>query len=151
MTPFSSSKTSIQEEYDQKWCLAAISDELVISMLDTKIAFCMINSNQKSSLMSDYKKVEEVYRCNTGNGVPRRLYEEQVRYKMYRIPVFRPPPVFVIYLKHLDDRLKTELANLDREAKAYVMKEAIGRIFEQIDKRFFLLSVKPLLKWRLEN
>jgi hypothetical protein len=69
---------------------------------------------------------------------------------MYRIPVFRPPPVFVIYLKHLDNRLKKELATLDKESKDYVIKEAICRIFEQIDKRFFLLSVKSLLKWRLE-
>ena len=87
---------------------------------------------------------------NLGRGVLRRLYEEQARYKMYRIPVFRPPPVFVVYLKHLDDRLKQELSNLDSELKDYVMKEAIGRIFEQVDSRFFLLSVKPLLHWRLE-
>jgi hypothetical protein len=52
---------------------------------------------------------------------------------MYRIPVFRPPPVFVV-------------------SKDFVMKEAIGRICEQVDKRFFLLSVKPLLlKWRLDS
>jgi len=70
---------------------------------------------------------------------------------MYRIPVFRPPPIFIVYLKHLDDRLKKELANLDRETKDFVMREAIGRIYEQVNKQFFLLSVKPLLKWRLEN
>jgi hypothetical protein len=70
---------------------------------------------------------------------------------MYRIPAFRLLPVFVVYLKHLDDRLKRELANLDRESKDYVVREAISRIFEQVDKRFFLLSVKPLLKWKLER
>jgi hypothetical protein len=128
--------------------LAAISDDLTFSLLDTKAVFCMINSNQK---MSDPGDAEEVHRYNTGTGVLRRFYEEQARYKMYRIPVFRPPPAFVVYLKHLDDRLKNELANLDRESKDFVMKEAISRICEQVDKRFFLLSVKPLLKWRLEN
>ncbi|HEU4447658.1 MAG TPA: hypothetical protein VFR94_23490 [Nitrososphaeraceae archaeon] len=51
----------------------------------------------------------------------------------------------------MDDRLKRELANLDRESKDYVTKEAVGRIFELVDKRFFLLTVKPLLKWRLES
>jgi len=106
----------------------------------------MINSNQRT-----FSKSEEAYRCNTGSGVLRRLYEEQARYKMYRIPVFRPPPIFIVYLKHLDDRLKKELANLDRESKDFVMREAIGRIYEQVNKQFFLLSVKPLLKWRLEN
>jgi hypothetical protein len=151
MAVLSSSPNPIHEEEAQKcWSLAAISDELYISMLGTKVAFCMINSNQKSSLMSG-KEAEEAYRCSTGCPVLRRLYEEQARYRMYRIPVLHPPPAFVVYLKHLDDRLKKELANLDRETKDFVMKDAIGRICEQVDKRFFLLSVKPLLKWRLES
>jgi hypothetical protein len=128
------------------WSLAAIIDELAISLLDTKVAFCMINSNQKMNVNS-----EEAYGCNIGTGVLRRLYEEQARYKMYRVPVFRPPPVFAVYLKHLDDRLKKELANLDKESKDFVMRDAIGRICEQVNKQFFLLSVKPLLKWRLQN
>jgi hypothetical protein len=148
----STPQSSIQEEERQIcWSFAAISDELFISMLDTKAAFCMINSNRKISSMPDHNDGEKVYRCNTGSGVLRRLYEEQARYKMFRIPVLRPPSIFVVYLKHLDDRLKNELASLDRESKDYVMKEAIGRLFENIDKRFFLLSVKPLLKWRLEK
>ena len=88
---------------------------------------------------------------NLGRGVLRRVYEEQARYKMYRIPVFCPPPDFVVSLKHLDDGLKKELANLDRETKDFVMKESIGRVFEQIDSRYYLLSVKSLLRWRFEN
>jgi hypothetical protein len=146
----SSQSPYIQEEEHQILSLAAISDELFVSMLDTKAFFCMINSNRKMSPMSDHKEAEEDYSCNTGTGVSRRLYEEQARYKMYRIPNFQPSPIFVVYLKHLDDRLKRELANLDRETKDFVMKEAIGRIFEQVDRRFYLLSVKPLLQWRLE-
>jgi hypothetical protein len=87
---------------------------------------------------------------NQGRGIIRRLYEVQARYKGYRVPIFRPPPAFVVYLKHLDDRLKLELSSLDRETKDFVMREAIGRVFEQVDKRFFLLSVKRILRWRLE-
>jgi hypothetical protein len=133
--------------------LAAISDDLTFSLLDAKLEFCMINSNQKRSIISDPRDVEEVHmcRCNTCTGVLRRFYEEQARYKMYRIPVFRPPPDFVVYLKHLDEGLKRELSNLDRESKDFVVREAISRTFEQVDKRFFLLHVKPLLKWRFEN
>jgi hypothetical protein len=133
--------------------LAAISDDLTFSLLDTKLEFCMINSNRNRSIISDPRDIEEVHRCrcNTGTGVLRRFYEEQARYKMYRIPVFRPPLVFVVHLKHLEEGLKKELSNLDRESKDFVVREAISRIFEQVDKRFFLLSVKPLLKWRFEN
>lgn len=138
------------QELDDSQCrtLAAIADELLFSMLDTKAVFCMINSNKG---FSDHKWVKEANRCNNGNGVLRRLYEQQAIYKMYRMPIYRPPPVFVVYLKHLDDRLKQELAKLDKWSKDYVMKEAIGRIFEHIDRRFYFLSAKPLLDWRLEN
>ena len=130
------------------WSLATIVDELTISLLDTKAVFCMINSNKG---FSDAKWVEEANRCNNGNGVLRRLYEQQAIYKMYRMPIYRPPPVFVVYLKHLDYRLKQELSKLDKWSKDYVMKEAIGNIFEHIDRRFYYLSAKPLLDWRLEN
>ena len=67
--------------------LAAIADELTISLLDTKAVFCMINSNKG---FSDRKWVEEANRCNNGNGVSRRLYEQQAIYKMYRMPIYRP-------------------------------------------------------------
>ena len=147
MAQSSQSITNAKQEDSGSWSLEAIIDELTISMLDAKSAFCMINSNQRPSVNS---KADETFRSNTDSGLLRRLYEEQARYKMYRIPVFRPPPVFVMYLKHLDDRLKKELANLDRQSKDFVIREAIGRICEQVDRRFYLLCVKPLLKWRLE-
>jgi hypothetical protein len=148
MAQSSQESTKTKQEDSCLWSLAAIIDELTISMLDTRSVFCMINSNQRPSINS---KTEEACRFNTDRGLLRRLYEEQARYKMYRVPVFRPPPFFVVYLKHLDDRLKKELANLDKESKDFVIREAIGRICEQVNKRYFLLSVKPLLKWRLEN
>jgi hypothetical protein len=130
------------------WSTETIVDELTISLLDTTAVFCMINSNKG---VSDRKWVEEANRCNNGNGVLRRLYEQQAIYKMYRMPIYRPPPVFVVYLKHLDYRLKQEIAKLDKWSKDYVMKEAIGRIFKHVDRRFYFLSAKPLLEWRLEN
>ena len=137
-----------QLDDSEVWSLAVIVDEILISLLDTKAVFCMTNSNKG---FSDHKWVEEANRCNNGNGVSRRLYEQQAIYKMYRMPIYRPPPVFVVHLKHLDYRLKQELAKLDKWSKDYVMKEAIGRVCEQVDKRFFLLSVKSLLKWKLES
>jgi hypothetical protein len=125
------------------WTLSYIIDEMCFQLIDVKLTFCMLTDLDKEARMEDLR--------NLGRGVLRRLYEEQARYKIYRIPVFRPPPVFVVHLKHLDDRLKKELATLDKNSRDFVMKEAIGRICEQVDKRFYLLNAKPLLKWRLEN
>lgn len=125
------------------WSLAAIVDELFISIMDVKVAFCMLTGLTTEVRKQDLR--------NLGRGVLRRLYEEQARYKIYRIPIFRPSPVFVIHLKHLDDRLKHELLSLDKENRDFVVREAIGRMFEHIDKRFYFQSAKPLLEWRFEN
>jgi hypothetical protein len=125
------------------WSLAAINDELFISLMDVKVPFCTLSGLTIAARKEDLR--------NLGRGVLRRFYEEQARYKMYRIPIFRPPPVFVVYLKHLDHRLKHEISTLDRENRDFVLREAISKIFCQLDERFFLLSVKPLLKWRLES
>ena len=127
----------------QPWSTQYLIDEITISLLDTKAVFCMLDGLTRDVRMQDIK--------NLGRGVIRRLYEAQARYKMYRMSIFQPPPTFVVYLKHLDDRVKQELKSLDRETKDFVMREAIGRIFEQVDSRYFLLSVKPLLRWRFEN
>jgi hypothetical protein len=112
----------------------AMVDELTISLCNTKTSFCLINKSD----------------VNVGT-LKRSIYEAQAKYKMYRIPIFRPPPAFAIQLKHLEYHLKKELTSLDKETLDNVMKEAVGRICERVDKRYFLLSVKPLLRWRLER
>jgi hypothetical protein len=116
------------------WSTEAMVDELTISLRDIKTSFCLVNKSD----------------VNVGT-LSRSLYESQAKYKMYRIPIFRPLPAFVIHLKHLDYRLKKELVSLDKETLDYVIKESAGRICEGINKRYFLLSVKPLLRWRLER
>jgi hypothetical protein len=136
-------KAKLEVDNSPVWSLSAIGEELFMQMMEVKVAFCLMVGVSKEARLQDLR--------NLGRGVPRRLYEEQVRYKMYRISIFRPPPVFVIHLKHLDDRLKRELSTLDRENRDFVVREAIGKIFEHVDKRFYFQSAKPLLRWRFEN
>lgn len=78
-----------------------------------------------------------------------RKYEEQAKKLIYRIPIYRPTPFFIINLKDLSLKVKIELVRLNEESLDDVMKEAIGRIFEQIDQGDFLSSVRPLLHWKL--
>jgi hypothetical protein len=78
-----------------------------------------------------------------------KKYQDQAKYLMYRIPVCRPSSPFKINVVDLTSRLGQELESLDGETLDCVMKEAIGRIFENINERYFLLSVKHLLKWEL--
>jgi hypothetical protein len=78
-----------------------------------------------------------------------RKYEDQAGYLIYRIPIYKPPPSFLISKKDLTDRLIQELESLDRNSRKKVLKDAADRIFEGINKRYYLLSVRSLLNVEL--
>jgi hypothetical protein len=61
------------------------------------------------------------------------------------------PPVFVIHLKHIDERVKVQLAKEDEETRNEILKQVAERIFETVDKRFFLLSGLPFLNVKCEK
>jgi hypothetical protein len=91
--------------------------------------------------------VDELYLCL----MKIRDYEKQANELMYRIPIYRPTPFFEIKISDLNEQVKKELDDRWGYKKEidYILKEAVGRIFENIDKRYFLLSVKRLLRVRL--
>lgn len=78
-------------------------------------------------------------------------YDKQAYDLMYRIPVYKPTPVFEIKISDLNVQVKKELDDRWEYKKEldYILKEAVSRIFKNIDERYFLLSVKRLLKVRL--
>jgi len=78
-----------------------------------------------------------------------RVYQGQAEHLIYRIPIHKPTPYFIVELSHLSYKVKKELHDLDDKSLDRVMKEAIGRIFENINERYFLLNVKKLLKWEI--
>ena len=78
-----------------------------------------------------------------------RKYQEQAENLIYRIPVYRPTPSFFVELHDLSYKVKQELHSLDDKILDRVMKEAIASIFENINERYFLLSVKKLLRWEI--
>jgi hypothetical protein len=53
----------------------------------------------------------------------------------------RSPSYFVIMLSDLNPKLKQALKDLDDETKSYVIIQAIGRIFENINPRLYHLSI----------
>jgi hypothetical protein len=134
-----------------EWTTERLIDEIYLSLTAVKVQFCMINSNGKVFPFSDLIQADRDNKCNNGLGVLRRIYEEQARYKMYRMPIYRPPPSFVIHLKDLDEKVKRELAKRDKQSRDLILKQAAERIFEQADSRYFLLSAKPFLNVRIEK
>jgi hypothetical protein len=78
-------------------------------------------------------------------------YERQASDLIYKIPIYNPAPIFEIKISDLNDQVKKELDdrwNYKSEVD-YILKEAVGRVFANLNERYFLLSVKRLLKVRL--
>jgi hypothetical protein len=86
-----------------------------------------------------------------GENDRRRKYYAQAQGLMYRIPVSRPTPAFVINLSDLTPRLLQELENCKKPTLEYVIKSAVSRLFENLDYNYFHLSVARSLVVRLEK
>ena len=78
-------------------------------------------------------------------------YEKQAYDLIYRIPIHKPTPFFEIKISDFNEQVKRELDDRWDYKKEidYILKEAVGRIFTNLDERYFLLSVKRLLRVRL--
>lgn len=95
-------------------------------------------------IFTDYIKNED------GEFVEGRKYYDLAKYLQYRISVYRPVPFFRISLSDLSEKLKQELSSLHRETLVYVLKEAVARIFEDIDARqYHTNSISSLLEVQL--
>jgi hypothetical protein len=106
----------------------------------------------KKEICDDYtieRTVDELYLCLMR--LDNNTYEKQARDLIYRIPVYKPTPVFEIKISDLNKQVKKELDDRwdNRKIIDYILKEAVGRIFKNLDEGYFLLSVKRLLKVRL--
>ena len=93
--------------------------------------------------------IEEIYiclmKCSSSD------YQKQAFNLIYKIPIYRPIPHFEIKISDLSAEVKKELDYIwsyKRELD-YVLKEAASRVFANVNERYFLLSVKRLLKVRL--
>ena len=106
----------------------------------------------KENIWEDYtieRTVDELY-LNLMR-IKDDLYYKQAYALMYIIPVYKPIPIFEIKIADINNQVKKELDDRwdNKRIINYILKEAVGRIFETIEERYFLLSVKRLLRVRL--
>jgi hypothetical protein len=78
-----------------------------------------------------------------------KYYNEAFRLRKW-IPIAKPTPQFIANIYDLDLRTVAELKVLDKDGAQYVLKQAIGRIFENIDSRQYHLSIARKLKVRFD-
>jgi hypothetical protein len=83
-----------------------------------------------------------------------RVYDHgkyyQEAHKSLLIGALKPVPPFVIYLSDLSPKIIKELYDLDRESRKYVLKQALGRIFEDINSELYHNSISKVLVVKLK-
>ncbi|MDP9197333.1 MAG: hypothetical protein M3O24_02070 [Thermoproteota archaeon] len=77
-----------------------------------------------------------------------RKYYNQA-YHFLKIGHLERVPKFLISMQDLEPSLLRELANLDNENRNFVLKQAVGRIFEDINSRLYHASISKLLEVEL--
>ena len=82
-----------------------------------------------------------------------KKYYRQARGLMRWIPIARPPPDFVINTSDLTPEVKQEIESLIPYPKTLqeVTHDAVGRIFENLDFRYYHLSIARNLRVRFES
>ena len=111
----------------ERWSEAYLIDELFLQLATTK---SVVSHNG---------------RC----GIIIHKYFDQALALRKWIPIAKPVPKFVINLSDLSTRLVAELRCLENPED--VLKEAVGRIFENIDARQYHLSIASKLKVRFKK
>jgi hypothetical protein len=81
-----------------------------------------------------------------------RKYYRQARELMKWIPIAKPSPEFVINASDLSPKVIEELeVRIDNPSTlSYILKQAAGRVFENLDFDYYHLSVARNLRVRIE-
>jgi hypothetical protein len=96
---------------------------------------------------------------NTKELSPRELIQRQIfgdrkyynqAFDLLRIGAYKPAPFFIINLADLSRGLRSELSSLDKQTRQFVLKQAVGRIFEDINSDLFHNSISRVLRVKFE-
>jgi hypothetical protein len=130
---------------------------------NNKAALKEIENGQEECVWTIECTVDELSLClsgtketitnDKGRSILVKKYYSQARQLMKWIPIAKPPPDFIINISDLTSRkLKEEIANLVHHPKTmqYVLTQAVGRIFENLDFEYYHLSIAKNLRVRFE-
>jgi hypothetical protein len=119
------------EQEEEKWTIERIVDELLINLACTTE---IITIEENSRLIS----VKKYYR--------------QARELMKWIPIARPSPEFIINICDLTPKVRKEIESISayHDTIQYVITQAVGNIFENLDFEYYHLSIARNLRVRFE-
>jgi hypothetical protein len=78
-----------------------------------------------------------------------RKYYNQA-HNLLKIGALKPTPFFVVYLSDLSPQLIKELHSLDSKDRQFVLKQAVGRIFEDVNPTLYHNSISRVLRVKLQ-
>ena len=132
-------KHSFSEEDDQ-WSNSCLVDNLKRHLATIGLSKSKIQTNL---LDAPNDKFNSNF-CLISN----RHYVNQA-FHYLKIGIPRPVPEFLVSLSDLSPKLVKELASLDKKTREFVLKQAAGRIFEDINAKLYHNSISKVLNVRL--
>jgi hypothetical protein len=120
-------------EHGSSGCLSCTSDEAWI------ISYLIDHLKQHLATYT------EVITNREGKTAKVRIYYDQA-FQLLKIGAYNPAPPYIIQFFHFTSRLQTELDQLDDIDRTYVMKQAVSRIFEDINLELYHNSISRVLK-----
>lgn len=116
--------------------MAAIEEEVLLPCWTEE---CLIDE-----IFLQLAGTKEIVKHN-GKSITIHKYYHQAFTQRKWIPIAarrkNPVPQFIVNMTDLTTRIIAELKTLDRDGYEYVLKQAVGRIFENIDSRQYHLSI----------
>jgi hypothetical protein len=107
-----------------------------------------------SYLIDDLKQhlatYTEIITNNEGKMAAVRTYYDQA-FQLLKIGAYNPVPPYTIQFSHLTPRLQTELSQLDGIDRIYVLKQAVSRIFEDLNLELYHNSISRVLRIVLQR
>jgi hypothetical protein len=88
---------------------------------------------------------------NCNKQITVRKYYRQARELLKWIPIAGADSPFIIYLSDLTPQIKQEFNELATTTIHYILREAVGRLFENLDFNYYHLSIARNLKVRLQK
>ena len=110
------------------WTIAHLTDELFLQLAKTKE---IINYNGKKITIYKY-------------------YHQALRMWKW-IPISKPKAKFIVNISDLTPRIYYELKSIENHTVQYVLKEAVKRIFENIDFKFYHEHIEDNLEVILKD
>jgi hypothetical protein len=116
--------------------------DYLIFRLKEHLATVPICSNHKTDLLDWYPEGHK------NKVIDVRKYYNQA-YHYLKIGCLKPVPTFLVSVSELSPRIVMELADLDREDRDYILKQAVALIFQEINNELYHNSISAVLVVKL--